>query len=452
MSIKRPEGTNDYFGEDMRALAYFYDCAKSTFQNCGYEYVETPIFEQTDLFVRGLGEASDVVNKEMYSAISGGNIAKMIAGETLPSKSRLTLRPEGTAGIARAIIQNNLVEQFGQPKKFFYIGPMFRAERPQKGRMRQFYQAGAECVGSSEPLLDAQMIAMAQDFIMNFCNFEASDFELHLNSIGCENCRSSYRELLVKFEEQNKEALCESCNSRIELNPLRAFDCKNETCKSIMEEAPRITDHLCEDCERHFKEVKSFLDYMNVSYIIDSSLVRGLDYYTRTVFEFTSSAGMGSQNALCGGGRYDHLIEELGGKHISALGFAAGFERLKLAAESKGTRFASNEHPLFFIVALSEEARKIAREIILNAHSNSNALVEMDYRDAEEGNSSNNANVRSAKSQFKLADKLKARVAIVIGEDEINASVVQVRDMDTHAETNVKLDRIIEYIANWQGK
>ncbi len=446
MAINRVEGTSDFFGNDMSALAYFYDCARQIFQKHGYEYAETPIIEQTDLFVRGLGQASDVVNKEMYTAISGGNVAKLKSGESLPSKSRLTLRPEGTAGIARAIVQNNLVEKSGQPKKFFYVGPMFRAERPQKGRMRQFYQAGAECIGSSSPLLDAQMISMAGSFIETFCGFDSTQVQLHLNSIGCEKCRSKYRELLIDFASAHSDELCETCNERRDINPLRIFDCKKESCKSCIASAPKIIDNLCDACERHFNEVKSHLDYLGVSYIVDPCLVRGLDYYTRTVFEFTSSAGMGSQNALCGGGRYDHLIEELGGKSLPALGFAAGFERLKLASEACGRTFSSDMPPLYFLAALNVEAREIAERICLSCANCESAIVEMDLRDPEDGASL--ATPRSAKSQLKLADKLNANFVIVIGEDEIASGEARIRNMATHDELNVKIDCISDYIAN----
>ena len=448
MSINRVEGTSDLFGADMRALASFSDIAREVFRACGYEYAETPILEQTDLFVRGLGEASDVVNKEMYTALSGGNMTKLMSGEKVSSKSKLTLRPEGTAGLARAIVQNHLVEQYSQPGRFFYIGPMFRAERPQKGRMRQFYQAGAECIGSSDPFLDAQMIAMAQDFILKFCGMDTSQLNLELNSIGCEKCRSEYRKLLVEFEHSHTDSLCETCNERSNINPLRAFDCKKDGCKQVMNQAPKITEHLCSDCASHFEQVKELLTKLGVKYMINPMLVRGLDYYTRTVFEFSAISGLGSQNALCGGGRYDKLIEELGGKSLPALGFAAGFERMKLAAESCGRKFSKNKKPLYFIVTLCEEARNIARDLIIESANLDCARMEMDYRDSEDPN----ALARSAKSQFKLADKLDANYVIAIGEDELTTNEVLIRDMTTHSEQNATLEDVIDHIKHSKGE
>lgn len=440
MTINRPEGTSDQYGIDMDFLSEFYSLATSTFEGEGYSRIETPIFEQTDLFVRGLGDSSDVVNKEMYSALSGGNLKKIQSGESISSKSKLTLRPEGTAGVVRAVIQNNLVEAKSQPGKFFYVGPMFRAERPQKGRMRQFYQAGCECIGSSDPFLDARMIKIASDFIINFCGIEKESLTLHLNSIGCETCRSRYRENLKAYLKEHESELCETCKSRIDLNPLRAFDCKNEECKSTMQNAPKITDHLCEDCSRHFSKVKEYLDTSFTKYTVDPSLVRGLDYYTRTVFEFTFDDGMGSQNALAGGGRYDKLIEELGGKSMPALGFAAGFERMKLAALSANKTPSKDTKKKYFLVSLCPQAREIAKQMIIE-NASSDITLDMDFREGDEGKSDE---VRSAKSQLKLANKLEADIAIIIGEDEIEDKKATVRDMNTHEEKLVDFQTIFE--------
>lgn len=434
MAINRPEGTSDQYGTDIEYLSEFYDLASEIFRCEGYERIETPIFEQTDLFVRGLGDASDVVNKEMYTALSGGNIAKLQSGEKISSKSRLTLRPEGTAGVVRAIIQNNLVEPESQPGKFFYVGPMFRAERPQKGRMRQFYQAGCELIGSSDPFLDARMIKIASDFILKFCGMKKDNLTLHLNSIGCETCRSKYREELKSYLRKNENKLCETCVSRIDLNPLRAFDCKNEECKALMQDAPKITDYLCDECKSHFAKVKVYLDMSDVAYTIDPSLVRGLDYYTRTVFEFTYDDGMGSQNALAGGGRYDKLIGELGGKNMPALGFAAGFERMKLAAMSIGKSPKTSEKKKYFIVALCQEARQLAKKMIIDNSQNADFTIDMDFRESSDGD---NDDVRSAKSQLKLANKLESDIAVIIGEDEIKEKKATVRDMNTHDENKV---------------
>ena len=284
MAVKAPEGTFDLLPDDVRFWDHFRQTAFEIFGRCGYQPIETPLFEQTDLFVRGIGQSTDVVSKEMFTVVSGGNMEKLLAGESLKAKSRLSLRPEGTAGTVRAVVQHDMVPQGGAPAKLMYAGPMFRAERPQKGRLRQFRQVGVECLGADEPTVDAEAIIMLMRFY-EAIGIPSSETRLLLNSMGCEKCRPAYREMVREHIHQHSEELCEECNHRADLNPLRAFDCKNEHCHEVMEGAPKITDHLCDDCRAHYETVKGYLDAAGIAYVEDSRLVRGLDYYTRTVFE-----------------------------------------------------------------------------------------------------------------------------------------------------------------------
>ena len=273
MAIQAPEGTFDLLPGEAAFWDHFRATAFDTFARYGYHPIETPLFEQTDLFVRGIGEATDVVSKEMFTAISGGNMQKLLAGEKLKSKSRLSLRPEGTAGVVRAVVQHNLVPQGGAPAKLMYAGPMFRAERPQKGRLRQFRQVGIECLGAEEPTVDAEAIIMLMRFFVRI-GIPAGDMRLLLNSMGCEKCRPAYREMVREFIRAHESEMCEECNRRADINPLRAFDCKNPECAAVMANAPKIIDHLCDDCREHYEAVKRYLDAAGIAYEEDSKLVR----------------------------------------------------------------------------------------------------------------------------------------------------------------------------------
>lgn len=428
MAINKPEGTADLFGAAAAEWQSFMENAARVFEAAGYCRIEIPAFEKTELFVRGIGDSTDVVNKEMYNVLSGGNLEKIKAGEKVPSKSQFSLRPEGTAGVVRAAIENKMLEQEGQPVRLWYGGSMFRAERPQKGRMREFHQFGIECLGSEDPVLDAQAIILMLKF------FEANGISvekctMHLNSMGCEKCRPAYRDKVAEFIHEHSAELCETCNERAEKNPLRAFDCKNEHCAEVMEGAPRITDYLCDECKAHFAKVTELLEAAGVKYELDSKLVRGLDYYTRTVFECTFDDGLGAQNAIGGGGRYDGLVQELGGKPTPGLGFAIGFERCVLAKEACGHVTRDTAGCDIFFIPLTQEARAICEKKILLSKKS----CDMDFRGGE---------IRSLKSQMKLADKAHAKCVAILGEDELAAGSATVRNLSTHEETQVPLDEI----------
>lgn len=425
MALQAPEGTKDLLPDEALFWAQFKACAANVFGHYGYVMMETPLFEQTELFVRGIGEATDVVSKEMFTAVSGENLKRLIDGGSIKSKSRLSLRPEGTAGVVRAVVQHDLVPQGAAPAKLMYAGPMFRAERPQKGRQRQFNQVGIECLGAEEPTVDAEAIIMLMRFYEEV-GIPKNAMTLLLNSMGCDKCRPAYRELVRAYMNEHAGELCETCMTRAEVNPLRAFDCKNEGCAHVMEGAPRITDHLCDDCREHYEAVKALLDGAGVAYAEDAKLVRGLDYYTRTVFEVQVDNGLGSQNAIGGGGRYDKLAEEVGGRPTPGLGFALGFERCVLALEAAGHEFPKAQRCDLFVACVMPEVRAQAFACVQQCRD-AGFACEMDHQG------------RSLKSQFKLADKLGARFVAVLGPDELAAGQVTLRNMETHEEVPVAL-------------
>ncbi|WP_165253961.1 histidine--tRNA ligase [Adlercreutzia sp. ZJ304] len=428
MAIKAPEGTRDLLPDEALFWEQFKRSATDVFGRCGYVLIDTPIMEQTELFVRGIGQATDVVSKEMFTAISGENLKTLLDGGTIKAKSRLSLRPEGTAGVVRAVVQHDLVPQGAPPVKLMYAGPMFRAERPQKGRQRQFNQIGIECLGANDSAVDAEAIVMCMRFFAEV-GIPADNMRLLLNSMGCEKCRPTYREMVREYMEQHSDELCDTCMTRAEVNPLRAFDCKNEACATVMENAPKITDHLCDECQEHYAQVKDLLDSAGVQYVEDASLVRGLDYYTRTVFEVQVIDGMGSQNAIGGGGRYDKLAEEVGGRATPGFGFALGYERCVLALQAAGMEFPAAQHCDLFVACVDSSARAAAFALS-QACRDSGFACQMDYQQ------------RSLKSQFKLADKLCARFVAVLGPDELAAGVANLRDMHTHEEQQVILSEI----------
>ncbi len=429
MAINCPEGTRDLLPDEMAFWTSFKACATDIFSRYGYLPLETPIFEQTELFVRGIGEATDVVSKEMFSAVSGENLKRLMAGESIKSKSKLSLRPEGTAGVVRAVVQHDLVPQGSAPAKLMYAGPMFRAERPQKGRQRQFNQVGIECLGADDPSVDAEGIIMLMRFY-EAIGIPVAHTRLLINSMGCESCRPAYRELVRAYMDEHKDELCDECSRRAEINPLRAFDCKNPACAAAMEHAPKITDHLCDDCKAHYATVKSYLDAAGLTYVEDYKLVRGLDYYTRTVFEVQVTEGMGSQNAIGGGGRYDKLAQEVGGRPTPGFGFALGYERCVLALEAAGFSFPAAQRCDVFVACVDDSARSLAFSLVQDCRDGG-LIAEMDHQN------------RSLKSQFKLADKLGAAHVVVLGPDEIAQGEVVLRNMETHDERRVALDDVV---------
>jgi histidyl-tRNA synthetase len=433
MAIQRPIGTEDLLPDDARFKEHFIQTAYRVFGRYGYAPIETPLFEQTDLFVRGIGTATDVVSKEMFTVVSGGNLAKLVAGEDLPAKSRLTLRPEGTAGVVRAIAQNGLIVPGGAPVKLMYAGPMFRAERPQKGRLREFTQVGVECLGAEDPTVDAEGIIMVMRFFEEM-GIPRESMRLLINSMGDEHCRPAYRDAVKKYIFAHAEDMCDECLHRAEVNPLRAFDCKKEGCKRVMAQAPLIPDWLCDDCKAHYEQVKALLDAAGIAYVEDPTLVRGLDYYTRTVFEVQVDNGMGSQNAIGGGGRYDKLMEEIGGKAAPGFGFALGYERSKLAIEAAGVATAVPANLDVYVAVVEDDLRPEAFRFLQQLRD-AGFRAEMDHQS------------RSLKSQLKQANKQGARLAAILGPDELAAGKLHVRDMATHDERNLDLAAVRAYLA-----
>ncbi len=438
MSYNAPEGTADMLPADARLWRYTVDEAARLFARYGYEPIDTPMFEQTEVFCRGIGEATDVVGKEMFVVRSGENFRRECAGENVKSKSKLSLRPEGTAGVVRAVVQHNLVEQGAAPAKLFYAGPMFRAERPQKGRLRQFHQIGAECLGAAEPSADAEMIIMLMRFFESM-GVPQSRMRLLINSMGDDNCRPAYRESIKQFILDHEDEMCEECCRRAQTNPLRAFDCKNEHCAIIMADAPKISDHLCDDCRDHYKAVKHYLDNAGIEYVEDPTLVRGLDYYTRTVFEIQVIEGMGSQSAIGGGGRYDKLVETVGGKPTPGLGFALGFERMVIALEAAGVLTENVKNVDGYIACVDDSVRDVAFDLACSMRD-AGLCVEVDHQG------------RSLKSQFKVAGKLNVARVIVLGPEEVALGKARVRNMNTHDERLIDIETIKRLFAQFDGQ
>ncbi|WP_066828629.1 histidine--tRNA ligase [Collinsella ihumii] len=434
MQAQRAEGTKDLIGRDMRAWRHMQEVAAEVFEPYGFDMIETPAIEQLDVFVHGIGQSTDVVRKEMFRVFSGANFARVLEEGTdakLKAKQRLALRPEGTAGVVRAVVENNLVPQGATPFKAYYAEAMFRGERPQKGRLRQFHQVGIEWLGAPDPAADAECIIMLMEFYKRL-GFDLSKLRLLINSMGDPACRPAYRDAVRDFILDHADEMCDECRERAELNPLRAFDCKNDHCREVMKAAPLMRDNLCDDCRSHYEQVKRYLDSAGIEYVEDPTLVRGLDYYTRTVFEVEApGAGVGS---IGGGGRYDGLVELEGGKPTPGVGFAVGFERAMLALEAFGADMATGIEPCVYVANAGAELRG---EVFALTHELRAAGIrtEADYQG------------RSLKSQFKQADKLDARLILVIGGDELAAGKVKVRNMVTHDEELVDRGAVVEAVA-----
>lgn len=437
MQAKKPEGTEDLFGARMRAWERMQAVARETFSRYCFSAIETPAMEQVDVFVHGIGTSTDVVRKEMFRVFSGANFANVLEKGSeagLKPGKRLALRPEGTAGFVRAAVENTFVPQGGAPVKMWYAGPMFRGERVQKGRLRQFHQIGAEVLGASDPALDAEVIVMLMDFYRAL-GLDMSRVRLLVNSMGDPACRPAYRGKIRRFILDHADEMCDECAVRADTNPLRAFDCKNDRCREVMAAAPKIADELCDECADHYARVKAYLDEAGVAYEEDPTLVRGLDYYTRTVFEVQVTSGMGSQSAIGGGGRYDGLMELEGGKPTPGIGFAVGFERIMLALEDQGVDLAGPEPSCVYVACAAPECRDAVFSACL-ALRRAGVRVEADYQG------------RSLKSQFKQADKHNARLCVVIGPDELAAGAVTVRDMASHEQEQVPMDGLVEAVRN----
>ena len=431
---QRIQGTEDLFGAYMRSWQHMQDCARELFDAYGFDAIETPALEQVATFTHGIGESTDVVRKEMFRVFSGALLEGLLAQgdeSKLKAKQRMAMRPEGTAGVVRAAVEHNFVPQGGAPAKVWYAEPMFRGERPQKGRLRQFHQIGIEWMGASDPAADAEVIIMLMEFYKRL-GLDASCLKLTINSMGDAACRPAYRNKVRDFILNHKDEMCEDCLERAEINPLRSFDCKNDRCRELMKDAPLVSDHLCDDCAEHYVQVKKYLDEAGVVYVEDPTLVRGLDYYTRTVFEveYVGDAAIG---AIGGGGRYDGLAELEGGKPCPGIGWAVGFERIMLALENAGADLAGADPSCVYVANTQPELRDEAFKVTL-ALRGVGLRCEADYQG------------RSLKSQFKQADRFHAKVCVVLGPDELAEGKVSVRDMISHEQTQVELDNLVEYV------
>lgn len=410
-----PRGTRDVLPSESPKWRYLESTFRDTCALYGFEEIRTPTFEHTELFARNLGETTDVVAKEMYTF------------ETKGGKS-LTLRPEGTAPAVRAYVQHNLGANL-PVNKVYYIGRIFRYERPQAGRYREHTQLGVEAFGSADPAIDAEVISFAARF---FTNVGVSAFALKLNSIGCPDCRPGYRQALVEDASGEVQRLCPTCVVRYEKNPMRMLDCKEENCKAVLANAPRMVDHLCEECATHFAAVQTYLTQMGIEFVLDPTLVRGFDYYTKTAFEFVSGE-LGAQNAIGGGGRYDNLVDEIGGSPTPAIGFGLGLDRLLLTLDSLGVELPVPRRDMTFVAGLGDAGHEAAVKAVFDLRGGG-AAADMDYTG------------RSLKAQMKIANKLGARYVVILGEDEIAAGSATVRDMSSSEQQSVPLSELVDYV------
>lgn len=414
MLIKRPKGTQDILPADIMKWRTVENRTGMIAEQFGFREIRTPVFEDTGLFVRSVGDTSDVVTKEMYTVSSKGD-------------ATFTLRPEGTAGVVRAMLESGLIHE-GFPQKVYYIIPCYRHERPQAGRLREFHTFGAEMFGSPSPYADAEIILMAHTI---FEQFGLSDFiELHINSIGCPECRAKYREALRAFFEPHRDELCPTCQERLDKNPLRLLDCKSPECREIASGAPIMLDYLCSYCKQHFEQLKMILSDFEIKFTVDPKIVRGLDYYTRTVFEFISNE-IGAQGTVCGGGRYDNLVNELSGYSVPALGFGFGLERLILTLQNHGMKFEEDPTCDIYLASMGDEARRkcalLADQLRQQGYAAEYDLIG-----------------RALKPQMKYADKIKSKFVCVLGDNELETGEAKIKNMRTGDESPVTLTQFME--------
>lgn len=409
---KAIKGTKDVLPSEVYKNQYIESTCLTVAENFGYKEMRTPVFEHTELFQRGVGDTTDVVQKEMYTFDDKGGRS-------------ITLRPEGTAGAARSFLENGLSNE-ALPQKICYLTSCYRYEKPQAGRLREFHQFGIECFGATSPLADAEMIALAKQI---FDELGVKDLHLELNSIGCPTCRAEYHKALKEYFASRVDELCDTCRDRLDRNPMRILDCKSPVCSEIAKDAPVVLDYLCDECKEHFEKTKSYLDAMNIEYIVNPQIVRGLDYYTKTVFEFVADS-IGAQGTVCGGGRYDGLIEELGGQHTPSLGFGMGLERLQLVMEAQGCEFPEPSRPDLFIVAMGDKATLKAVEIAKDMRDEGYSVV---Y----------DLNGRSLRAQMKYADKISAKYNVVIGDNEVDTKSAVLKDMTTGEQSNISLETFV---------
>lgn len=412
MITQRPKGTADWYGSDMHKRTIIENLARKLCKVYNIKEVITPVFEHTVLFQRGVGETTDVVQKEMYTFEDKGHRS-------------ITLKPEGTAGAIRAYLENNMYAESG-PTKLFYVTPAFRYEQPQSGRLRQHHQFGVEFVGSKSPLAEVELITLITTFIKEI---GLKDAKLHINSIGCAHCRKDYNEALLSYLKKHEEHLCPTCKERMLKNPLRVIDCKVPTCKEIVKDAPRTIEYLDEECREHFEELQSLLTELNIPCEIDTGIVRGLDYYTKTVFEFVNEDGF----TLCGGGRYDNLIHEIDEKqNIPSVGFGMGIERIIYFLDKENVEVTPEDPIELYVGILGKEAKASAYKLV-NQLRLAGVIVETDYMD------------RSVKAQMKYANKIGAKHTVILGADELANNKANIKVMETGEQIEVELSKIAEF-------
>ncbi len=408
--IQKIKGTMDILPDETPLFRYVEGVMREEAEKYGYGEIRTPTFENTELFVRGVGDTTDVVQKEMYTFADR------------EENRSISLRPEGTASVVRAIIENGKCSD-PMPLKYYYIISCFRHEKPQAGRSREFFQFGTEMFGSESPASDATAIALANSVIKRL---GLSSVTLHINSIGCKECRPKYRDALTRYYKSHEDKLCDTCKTRLEKNPLRLLDCKNPDCALLAKDAPKTVEHLCPDCENKFKLLLSSLDAMGIEYVVDSSIVRGLDYYTGAVFEFISES-IGAQSTVCGGGRYDGLVSSLGGPELSGIGFGMGLTRIILALRAQGLDKLEQKKPVLYIAGLGERASLKALAIVERLRR------EGKYAECDIVG-------RSLKAQMKYANKIGAEYTLIIGESELEVGRAQLRNMSDGSQTEVEID------------
>lgn len=417
LNIKRPNGTEDVLPKDIHKWYTVEKIARETAESYGFSEIRVPTFENTDLFLRSVGETTDVVQKEMYTVKA--------------KETEFTLRPEGTAGTIRAMLQNGLLNE-ALPQRVFYILSCFRHERPQAGRLREFHQFGLEMAGSQSPAADAEVISLAKTILGRL---ELKNIELYINSIGCPTCRAKYHEALRAYFEARKDELCETCQDRLTKNPMRILDCKSPICQEIGKDAPLILDYLCEECSDHFEKLKKYLTNLGIDYKVNPKIVRGLDYYTKTVFEFVTTE-IGAQGTVCGGGRYDGLIEQLGGQHVPALGFGMGIERLLLVMDKQNCAYLAPKKCDIYFATMGDAALEKAMELAKQLREYG-LYAEYDLMG------------RGLKAQMKYANKIGAAFTIVLGDNELAESKAKLKDMEKGEETEILLDD--KFVGNFES-
>ena len=414
MLSKAPRGTKDITPKDVYKWHYVEKKFREICALYGYEEIRTPIFEHTEVFARSVGDTTDVVQKEMYSFTDRGD-------------RQLSLKPEGTAGVIRSFIENKMYADT-QPTKLYYITPCFRYERPQAGRQRQFHQFGIEVLGSDGPSVDAEVISLAVQF---FNEMGLKNLSVNINSVGCPTCREEYNRKLKEYLDKKVDVLCETCLERKDKNPMRVIDCKNPHCKENLQDIPFMIDHLCDDCKEHFEKLQTYLKEMDINYVVDKTIVRGLDYYKKTAFEIISN-DIGSQSTVCGGGRYDGLVEMLGGpKGISGIGFGLGVERLLLTLENNNIEIENPKSTDIYIATIGDAAKTKSFKLIKDLRSN-HISADNDHLD------------KSLKAQFKYSDKLNAKYTVVIGDDELANNTATLKNMKTSEQTTIKLSELVD--------